>query len=78
VLDGENGFLIPAGDAQALAARITLLLDDPDCRAELSAHARAYAQEYAWPHIVARMLEVYEATMAAAAGSTGVRAGLGG
>lgn len=77
VLDGENGFLIPARDAQALAARIALLLDDPDCRAELSAHARAYAQGYAWPHIVARMLDVYAATLAAAAGSAGVLAGTG-
>ncbi len=64
VQDGENGYLVPAGDAAALAERIVQLLEQPGFRAQLSDNARAYAQGYAWPHIVARMQEVYAATLA--------------
>lgn len=59
VVDGCNGYLVPAGDALALAARILDLLTCAPCRAEMSRHARAYARGYAWPKIVARMLHVY-------------------
>jgi D-inositol-3-phosphate glycosyltransferase len=59
VVDGCNGYLVPAGDAPALAARILDLLTCAPCRAEMSRHARAYARGYAWPKIVARMLHVY-------------------
>ncbi len=66
VVDGVNGFLVPAGDATALAEHIAGLLDCEGCRAELSEQAQLYAQGYAWPHIVARMLEVYATILAPA------------
>ena len=60
VVDGCNGFLVPAGDATALAERILDLLDCEGCRAQLSREAQAYARSYAWPKIVTRMLAVYQ------------------
>ena len=39
--DGENGLLVPAGNVQVLAARLTALLDDPALRARLAQAARA-------------------------------------
>ncbi|MGQ9683815.1 MAG: glycosyltransferase [Anaerolineae bacterium] len=39
--DGENGLLVPAGDVQALAARLTAMLDDPALCARLAQAARA-------------------------------------
>jgi D-inositol-3-phosphate glycosyltransferase len=65
VVDGCNGYLVPAGDAAALAERILDLLDCDGCRARMSAEARAYAQGYTWSKIVDRMLAVYGAVYAA-------------
>jgi D-inositol-3-phosphate glycosyltransferase len=66
VVDGCNGYLVPAGDAAALAERILDLLDCERCRDQMSREARAYAQGYAWPKIVERMLRVYGSTPCAA------------
>ena len=59
VVDGCNGYLVPAGDAVALAERILDLLDCEGCRAQMSREARAYARGYAGRKIVRRMLAVY-------------------
>jgi D-inositol-3-phosphate glycosyltransferase len=59
VRDGENGFLVPSRDPEALAERIFTLLNDPNCRRQLGQQARQHAQKYAWPNIVEQMLEVY-------------------
>ena len=59
VVDGCNGYLVPAGDADALAARILDLLADDGPRAQMSRQARASARAYAWPKIAARMARVY-------------------
>ena len=59
VVDGCNGYLVPAGDAVALAERILDLLDCAGCRAQLSRAAQASARSYAWHKIVDRMLIVY-------------------
>jgi glycosyltransferase involved in cell wall biosynthesis len=39
VEDGRNGFLVPAGDARALAERLTRLLSDPELRAHMGVQA---------------------------------------
>jgi glycosyltransferase involved in cell wall biosynthesis len=40
VLDGENAFIYPAGDAGALSAAMTRLTDDPDLRQKMAARSR--------------------------------------
>jgi glycosyltransferase involved in cell wall biosynthesis len=45
VRDGENGFLVPAGDVEAFADRLLLLQRDPDLRARLSSAAYASVQD---------------------------------
>jgi colanic acid/amylovoran biosynthesis glycosyltransferase len=40
VEDGVNGYLVPAGDAATLAARLAELLGAPERRATMGAHGR--------------------------------------
>jgi glycosyltransferase involved in cell wall biosynthesis len=41
VLEGENAFIYPAGDAGALAAQLDTLADDPALRAQMARRSRA-------------------------------------
>jgi phosphatidylinositol alpha-mannosyltransferase len=67
VLDGGRaGVLFPAGDADALAAAIAGLLDDPARRAELADRAAQVVANFDWPVIAARVLEVYATAIEAA------------
>ncbi len=59
IRDRENGLLAPVGDADALAAAILRLLDDPDLARRLSLQARATAQTFDWPHIAPRLAAAY-------------------
>ena len=40
VRDGENGYLVPPGDAQALAAKLATLLSRPDAAREMGLRGR--------------------------------------
>jgi len=60
VKHGMTGYHVPSRDPEALAARIYELLANKDCRQLLGQQARDYAQQYAWPKIVNRMMAVYE------------------
>lgn len=65
--DGEEGFVIPRGDASMLADRITTVLDDSDRRAAMAAAAMAKAHElFTQKAMVAQTLAVYEETLAIA------------
>jgi glycosyltransferase involved in cell wall biosynthesis len=48
VRDGLEGFLVPAGDAESLAARMDQLGNDPALRAAMARNARARALEFDW------------------------------
>jgi glycosyltransferase involved in cell wall biosynthesis len=64
VRDGRNGLVFPAGDAQALAARLQALNNDLDLRARLGQTAREDALKYtpeAWANAVSRALEAVSA-----------------
>jgi colanic acid/amylovoran biosynthesis glycosyltransferase len=45
VMEGETGFLVPEGDAHALATRLATLLLAPDLRARMGAAARRMAED---------------------------------
>jgi glycosyltransferase involved in cell wall biosynthesis len=57
VRDGVEGFLVPAGDAEALAGRMERLGSDPALRAHMAAGARARAEEFGWPRYHAAVVE---------------------
>ena len=48
VCDGETGFLVPHGDAAALAERMVALVRDPVLLARLGTGARRYAETLTW------------------------------
>ncbi len=56
VRDGVDGLLVPPRDPVALAARVELLLGDPELAARLAAAGRERAATYDW-HVVVRRLE---------------------
>lgn len=61
ISDGEDGFLIPPGDSDALAQRINALLADEDMRREMGRRARQKVlAKYDWAFIGEKVMRVYE------------------
>jgi phosphatidylinositol alpha-mannosyltransferase len=61
---GRDGLLAPRGDARALAEALRVLALDPARRARMAVAARERAERFAWPHVAAEVLEVYEQALA--------------
>jgi glycosyltransferase involved in cell wall biosynthesis len=60
VRDGRNGYLVPPGDAPALAGAITRMMDDPARAREMGIHGRDDVRaDFSWDVIVGRLAEVY-------------------
>jgi len=61
VLQGETGYLVPARNAEAMADRISRLLDNASLRAEMGRKAREHVREkYASHRLAARWQDLYE------------------
>jgi glycosyltransferase involved in cell wall biosynthesis len=61
--DGVHGLLAPDNDADALAARVVRLLEDPEYARRLAAAATATCQQYDWPAVREQWLAAYRAAM---------------
>jgi D-inositol-3-phosphate glycosyltransferase len=59
IAEGFNGYLVPAGDAEALADKLTLLMKHPSLREYLGDQAMRWAQRYGWSTIADEILEVF-------------------
>jgi glycosyltransferase involved in cell wall biosynthesis len=60
VEDGESGLLVPPGDADALAAAVRRVRDDPALARRLGeAGRRRLREQFSWSAIVQRWLDVY-------------------
>ena len=62
VQDGVTGFVVPDGDPEILANRLSRLILEPGLSQKLGDQAAACAQEYAWPKITRRMMNLYKST----------------
>jgi starch synthase len=60
VTDGVNGFVIPAGDADALADRLRQLEADPALVASMGAASRERAPAYSWSAYGRHLVDLYD------------------
>jgi len=68
VADSRNGYLVPAGDAQALAAAMRRMIQNPSAIAAMGANARAQAEaRFDERQVLSRTLAAYEELLASGA-----------
>lgn len=67
VKDGETGFHVPTDDAEALADKLQILMEDKELRARLGSQAVRYAQQYAWSRVVVKVIDLYNDLIGTAA-----------
>ena len=67
IKDTDTGFLVPAGDAMALAGKIELLLTNPHLRARLGAEGARRASTYRWSRVTRQVLTLYRGILAKSA-----------
>lgn len=65
VADGENGFLAPVGNMDAMADAVAKLAADPARLEQMGAAAHAAVQPYAMAHYTARFTRLLDAAIAA-------------
>jgi glycosyltransferase involved in cell wall biosynthesis len=56
--DGQEGFIVPIRDANAIAERLLALAADPDRRAQMGKAARARAEQYPWSRYGNQIVEI--------------------
>ena len=61
IIDGENGFLVPPGDAVALKQAMERLLEDTELRARMGQGALRRAQDFRASAVVPRIESIYRA-----------------
>ena len=59
VRDGENGFLVPSGDSDALAQKLLILLSNNETRKLMSVNNKNKASDYSWDSVASKLEEVY-------------------
>jgi glycosyltransferase involved in cell wall biosynthesis len=62
VRDGETGFLVPYGDIETLAQKLSLLIEDSGLREKLSSQAAAFGRRHfvSWEERIRREIEALE------------------
>ena len=60
VQDGKTGYTVPAGDPEALAAKLRDIIIDQDLRYRLGEQAAAFAKGYDWQMIAEQVADLYQ------------------
>ena len=60
VQDGETGYTVPTGEPEALAARLTELIENSELRKKLGNQAGKFARDYSWEIIAGKIIKLYE------------------
>jgi len=69
IRSGENGVLVPVGDAEALAREARKLIDQPERAAAMADSALRTAKEYTWERVAGNLASFYRQRLAAKAAS---------
>ena len=64
VQEGRTGFLVPFGDAQAMADRVGRILGDPELAAKLQEQSLQWAREHTWDKVAERTEAVLSEALA--------------
>ncbi len=60
VEDGYNGFIVPPNNADIVAEKLKLLIDNSELRIEMGKNARSYAEKYfSIENVIQKHLEIY-------------------
>jgi len=59
VRQGENGFIFPAGDVDALTRQLKCLLENPSMLQSAQAKSREMAHQYDLPDIISRYEKLF-------------------
>jgi glycosyltransferase involved in cell wall biosynthesis len=62
--DGENMLLVPPGNVDALAGKVTRLWENPALRERVGRGAAVLSREFTWDRIAARTVDFFEALRA--------------
>ncbi len=68
--EGRTGLLVPPRDAEALAAAVQALLDNPQQRAAMAAAAPGWAAQFTWAAVTDRVEAAYRAVLMGEPAST--------
>jgi glycosyltransferase involved in cell wall biosynthesis len=60
IRDGQDGYIVPIRDADALADRLLRLYRDESLRTEMGASARAYVQQFTWEAYHQQVIALYD------------------
>ena len=60
VQDGIEGFIVPEGNAEALADRIEELVENRELRDRMAVAARERAKDYTWEKYAERLLSIFQ------------------
>lgn len=64
VIDGENGFIIPKKNPDAIAEKIIYFIEHPEERKRMGRRGRElYEQKFTKEHFIQRMIEVFKAVL---------------
>lgn len=73
IIEGETGFLVPPGDANALASAMAELIRDPACRERLGRAARERAELFTAHVAIPMLIRTYDAVIGKAANARSAR-----
>ena len=59
VKDGESGFLVPAGDIDAFADRLRLLIENRELHGRMAAESHARSRAFTWNAVLSTLLSQY-------------------
>jgi len=60
---GINALMVEVDDFERLGKGVLQLIDNPDQARQMARKARAWAEEFAWPNVVSKLIECYDSCL---------------